>query len=131
MLSNGFLCPRHFLNLTDLSPSGPARRFAEPDLGLNCLYDQSRTFHFKMLLEHTINVLLADSFLCILFYHHNQIIGAYWVLARTVWIQIRPQVLSKIVSEYDQKILQSQTKDKSMAPRGRATKPSRDTKKTN
>ena len=23
------------LNLTDLSPSGPVRRFAEPDLGLN------------------------------------------------------------------------------------------------
>ena len=36
----------HFLNLTDLSPSGPARRFAEPDLGLNCLYDQFQTFSF-------------------------------------------------------------------------------------
>ena len=41
-----FFCPKHFLNLTDLSPSGPARRFAEPGLGLNCLYDQSQTFSF-------------------------------------------------------------------------------------
>ena len=45
MLSNVF-CPEYFLNLTDLSPSGPARRFAEPDLGLNCLYDQFQTFSF-------------------------------------------------------------------------------------
>ena len=41
-----FFCPKHFLNLTDLSSSGPARRFAEPDLVLNCLYDQSQTFSF-------------------------------------------------------------------------------------
>ena len=41
-----FLCPKHCLNFTDLSPSGPARRFAEPDLGLNCLYDNSQTFSF-------------------------------------------------------------------------------------
>ena len=41
MLSNAFFCPEHFLNLTDISPSGPARRFAEPDRGLNWLYDQS------------------------------------------------------------------------------------------
>ena len=34
-------------------------------------------------------------------------------------------------SEYDQKIPQSQTADKPMAPRGRATQPSRDTRKTN
>ena len=38
---------------------------------------------------------------------------------------------SKIVCEYDQEIPQSQTADKSMAPRGRATQQSRDTKKTN
>ena len=43
MLSS--FCPEHF-NLTDLSPSGPARRFAEPDLGLNFLFDQSQTFSF-------------------------------------------------------------------------------------
>ena len=33
-------------------------------------------------------------------------------------------------SEYDQEISQSQTADKSMAPRGRATQQSRDTRKT-
>ena len=44
MLGNLFFCPEHFLNPTDLSPSSPARRFAEPDLGLNCLYDKSQTF---------------------------------------------------------------------------------------
>ena len=37
----------------------------------------------------------------------------------------------KIVSEYDQEIPQSQTADKLMAPQGRATQPSRDTRKTN
>ena len=37
----------------------------------------------------------------------------------------------KIVSEYDQEISQLQTADKPMAPRGRATRPSRDTRKTN
>ena len=35
------------------------------------------------------------------------------------------------VSEYDQEIPQSQTADNPVAPRGRATKPSRDTRKTN
>ena len=39
--------------------------------------------------------------------------------------------LSKIVSEYDQQIPQSQTADNSVAPRGRAVQPSRDTRKTN
>ena len=34
-------------------------------------------------------------------------------------------------SEYDQEITQSQTEDKPMAPRGRATQPSQDTRKTN
>ena len=37
----------------------------------------------------------------------------------------------KIVSEYGQEIPQSQTADNPMAPRGRATKPSRDARKTN
>ena len=37
----------------------------------------------------------------------------------------------KIVSEYDQEIPQSQTADNPMAPQGRATQPSRDTRKTN
>ena len=38
---------------------------------------------------------------------------------------------SKIVSEYDQEIPLSQTADNSVAPRGRAAQPSRDTRKTN
>ena len=37
----------------------------------------------------------------------------------------------KIVSEYDQEIPQSQTADNAVAPRGRATQPLRDTRKTN
>ena len=37
----------------------------------------------------------------------------------------------KIVSEYDQKIPQSQTADNPVAPQGRAAQPSRDTRKTN
>ena len=40
-------------------------------------------------------------------------------------------VNSKIVSEYDQEIPQSQTADNPVAPRGRAAQPSRDTRKTN
>ena len=69
------LCLKHFLNLTDLSLSGPARRFAEPDLGLNCLYDQSQTFSFRCFQKHTINSLHTDSFFFfrILFCHHNQL----------------------------------------------------------
>ena len=39
--------------------------------------------------------------------------------------------LKKVVSEYDQEILQSQTADNPVAPRGRAAQPSRDTRKTN
>ena len=38
--------------------------------------------------------------------------------------------ISKIVSEYDQEIPQSQTADNPVAPRGRAAQPSRDTRKT-
>ena len=38
---------------------------------------------------------------------------------------------SKIVIEYDQEIPQSQTADKPMAPRGRATQQSLDTRRTN
>ena len=38
---------------------------------------------------------------------------------------------AKIVSEYDQEIPQSQTADYPVAPRGKATQPSRDTRKAN
>ena len=41
------------------------------------------------------------------------------------------QINTKIVSEYDQEIPQSQTADNPTAPRGRVTQPSRDTRKTN
>ena len=37
--------------------------------------------------------------------------------------------VTKIVSEYDQDIPQSQTADNPLAPRGKATQPSRDTRK--
>ena len=39
--------------------------------------------------------------------------------------------MTKIVSEYDQEIPQSQTADNPVAPQGRAAQPSRDTRKTN
>ena len=39
--------------------------------------------------------------------------------------------ITKVVSEYDHEILRSQTTDNPMAPRGRASQPSRDTRKTN
>ena len=38
---------------------------------------------------------------------------------------------TKIVSEYNQEIPQSQTSDNPVAPRGKAAQPSRDTRKTN
>ena len=49
----------------------------------------------------------------------------------TVKFRTKKHSESKIVSEYDQEIPQSQTKDKPMASRGRATQPLRDTRKTN
>ena len=49
----------------------------------------------------------------------------------TNWYSIFTNVLPIIESEYGQEIPQSQTADNPMAPRGRATQPSRDTRKTN
>ena len=43
----------------------------------------------------------------------------------------RFNVRSKIVSEYDQEIPQSQTADNPVAPRGRAAQPSQDTRNSN
>ena len=43
----------------------------------------------------------------------------------------RKHLLSQIVNEYDQEVPQSQTADKPMAPGGRATQQSRDTRETN
>ena len=46
--------------------------------------------------------------------------------------QAMGETTTKIVSEYDQEIQQSETADNPyMAQRGRATRPSRDTRKTN
>ena len=47
------------------------------------------------------------------------------------FLHVEVQVISKIVSEYDQEIPQSQTTDNPVAPRGRAAQPSRDTRKIN
>ena len=44
---------------------------------------------------------------------------------------INGSLITKIVSEYDQEIPQSQTADNPTAPQGRAAQPSRDTRKTN
>ena len=47
-----------------------------------------------------------------------------------VYLSLDIRIALKIASEYDQEIPQSQTADNPMAPRGRATQPSRDTRKT-
>ena len=47
-----------------------------------------------------------------------------------MFVELSSGPLPKIVSEYDQEIAQSQTVDNPMAPRGRATQPTRDTRKT-
>ena len=55
-------------------------------------------------------------------------------IRQRVWIdemQFRFISAAEIVSEYDQEIPQSQTADIPVTPRGRAAKPSRDTRKTN
>ena len=52
----------------------------------------------------------------------------------TTYKTIKPHLpadIVKIVSEYEQEIPQSQTADKPMAPRGRATQHSRETRKAN
>ena len=60
----------------------------------------------------------------------NKLLHAY---VRCVYIaKLNYQIdESKIVSEYDQEIPQSQTADNPVAPRGRAAQPSRATRKTN
>ena len=59
----------------------------------------------------------------------SNIVGSlyFW---RICFSRLFENVYWKIVSEYDQEIPQSQTADNPMAPRGRATQPSRDTRKT-
>ena len=60
----------------------------------------------------------------------------YFYIVRNVYVPTylivwESDATSKIVSEYDQQIPQSQTADKHIAPRGRATQQSLDTMKTN
>ena len=54
---------------------------------------------------------------------------------KVIYIKVRKtkwnRELSKIVSEYDQEIPQSQTTDNPLAPRGRVAQPSQDIRKTN
>ena len=64
-----------------------------------------------LLTDHSKAVLLSSIFICYLFH---------------VFL-----ILPKIVSEYDQEIPQLQNADKAMAPQGRTTSQSQDTKKTN
>ena len=59
------------------------------------------------------------------------ILGKY--SRRQLWLYMEKTIKqwTNIVSEYDQEMPQSQTADTPMAPRGRATQQSRDTRKTN
>ena len=51
--------------------------------------------------------------------------------SKTLSVTSASEAIRKIVSEYDQEIPQSQTADNPMTPRGRASQPSQDTRKTN
>ena len=65
-------------------------------------------------------------------YRLRQNIQCFLCLLRTLSGSfIKYSCCAKIVSECDQEIPQSQTADNPMAPRGRATQPPRDTRKTN
>ena len=48
-----------------------------------------------------------------------------------IHLEVNKRKTTKIVSENDQDIPQSQTADNPVAPRGRAAQPSRDARKTN
>ena len=58
---------------------------------------------------------------------YPMLLVALWLKAEIYLIVLE---IKKIVSEYDQEIPQSQTADNPTAPRGRATQPPRDTRKT-
>ena len=66
----------------------------------------------------------------------NLIIGkmafhGYFLNFYSKLVSVTRYLILKIVSKYNQEISQSQTADNPMAPRGRATQPSRDTRKIN
>ena len=52
-------------------------------------------------------------------------------LYQQVTTRLQDMTKTKIVSDYDQELPQSQTADNPVTPRGRAAQPSRDTRKTN
>ena len=62
---------------------------------------------------------------------HLQNVGVMLFLLLPKMVSIYTQSTTKIVSVFDQEIPQSQTADKPMAPKGRATEQSRDIRKTN
>ena len=70
-------------------------------------------------LKHVINLSLIQGFV------------PYDLKFARVIPLIKKSDKTRIVSEYDQEIPQSQTADNPVAPQGRATQPSRDTRKTN
>ena len=73
---------------------------------------------------------VSDAHLCMSYFLHNEILQTDSSDETGGFIYSMTSC-SKIVSEYDQEITQSQTADNLMAPRGRATQPSQDTRKTN
>ena len=62
---------------------------------------------------------------------HNSIHMIMGNYSMHLYESLKSMYNSKIISEYDQEIPQSQTADNPVAPRGRAAQPSRDTRKTN
>ena len=65
------------------------------------------------------------------YYHVIKEISAEFINTNRENNDIFLNIMTKIVSEYDQEIPQSQTGDSPVAPRGRAAQPSRDTRRTN
>ena len=65
--------------------------------------------------------------------YSNVTVVAWWLQSQVhkiVCLAVNKDNIFVINSEYDQEISQSQTRNNPMAPRGRATHPSRDTRKT-
>ena len=71
--------------------------------------------------------ILEETFDAVYHSYYNYYYGA----VRQKKAKCKNKIYSKIVSEYDQEIPQTQTSDNPVAPRGRAAQPSRDTRKTN
>ena len=72
---------------------------------------------------------MTESLAAVLVIYYRKVMLDVWLEIST-WEENRYFTDSNIVSEYDQEIPQSQTADDQVAPRGRAAKPPRDTRKT-